>query len=325
MFGRLCAAFIVILFFIVVKAGFDEDVLRVVAEFASKEGHTAHIVGLLLDADAHIDRIAFGKFEVVDGDGRAAHPIDVRAVAGDFPELVLAVLRALGAPPIGGKQSAFAAVVGGAAPGADLNAVNPDRDVGRPFEIMQRSGRAGFKADFERIEVDVVGNAVGETVFNMPLMEPQHLRIDMFGFKERSGVIELSDDADLAEDAAGGGDFNFTEGTNRHGDFYAVLFGMEIGGELDDELVKITAAHTAQSARGGLELGLEQAGFFEQVDMLGGGGNGKVECFGNLEDRTGLIRNEIEDRKTLDRTEGFGDGFDAVNLIFVGGQVQSPT
>ncbi len=67
-------------------------------------------------------------------------------------------------------------------------------------------------------------------------------------------------------------------------DFDKSLLLFALRRELDDHLVEHPRTQLLQAAAGRLQIGLDQASFLEDVNVLGGGGLRQVKRLGDFED-----------------------------------------
>ena len=84
-----------------ISRGFDtqDNVLVVITKALAENVDAARMLGVVLDADAHADRMMALEIELAEIDRRDPEAVDIGAVGGNAPVLELAVMRALELPP----------------------------------------------------------------------------------------------------------------------------------------------------------------------------------------------------------------------------------
>jgi hypothetical protein len=100
------------------------------------------------------------------------------------------------------------------------------------------------------------------------------LGVDALWLKKSRRLIQVADNAVLRQQPAGGGHVGDHVGADGHGHLHKRLLPLGLDGQLHHHLVEHAGAQLLQAAAGRLEVGLDQAGLFEDVDVLGGGGLG---------------------------------------------------
>src|SRR6267154_3371397 len=114
-----------------------------------------------------------GKLQRADIDLRDLRLVDERPAIGNAPSDELAVLRARELPPARRVSAAPVAEVAGRGPDSDLDAVDPQADVGGPIGIRPRRLRRHFHAEFEFANTLLEqARIVGKLVLDEPATEP---------------------------------------------------------------------------------------------------------------------------------------------------------
>src|SRR5258708_38130660 len=102
------------------------------------------MLGIRLHADADRYRGFWLQLQRVNVHVRDQYAVDIRSSWIDFPTLQLPKLGVHVQPPGRRQSPARSAKVAAGSPGADLNFVNPDRDIRWPIVVMSRRLGANF-------------------------------------------------------------------------------------------------------------------------------------------------------------------------------------
>jgi hypothetical protein len=131
--------------------------------------------------------------------------------------------------------------------------------------MVQRRLRAGFEAQAQALQLGVRRQALGKAVLDVPLLEPEKLRLHPVGLIERRGIVEHADYDGLARQPAGRRDLAVDVGADRHYVLDDLGVARCVARKLHVRAVERPGADLLGAAGGGPVLAQEQAGLVRML------------------------------------------------------------
>src|SRR4051794_11834611 len=191
-----------------------------------------------------------------------------------MPNLQQPILGVAQRPPFGCEQPALAAEVSRRSPGANLDAIDPYRNIRGPIEVIEWRLRTYLHREAQRLYPNTGRQAVGKAILDIATRKPDQLGVDPLRLIERSRIVEQPDDPRFAGHAACRHNLAIDKCADRHGQLDRLLGRRGLEGQVENDSIEAARADFPQPAASRLRLGTDQLSRLQSIYMQRGGRGG---------------------------------------------------